>query len=57
MDGNETPLSEEELYSVYELLRKLTPEHELLQLAPLGPGPARTLRKISNTGRLAPGLN
>lgn len=37
MDGNETPLSEEELYSVYELLRKLTPEHELLQLAPLGP--------------------
>jgi hypothetical protein len=37
MDANETPLDEEELYSVYELLRKLTPEHELLQLAPLGP--------------------
>jgi hypothetical protein len=37
MDANETPLGEDELYSAYELLRKLTPEHELLQLAPLGP--------------------
>ena len=37
MDAIEKPLTEEELYSTYELLRKLTPEHELLQLAPLGP--------------------
>ncbi len=37
MDANEKPLTEEELYSVYELLRQLTPEHELVQLAPLGP--------------------
>jgi hypothetical protein len=37
MQTNETLLSDEELYSTYELLRSLTPEHELLQLAPLGP--------------------
>lgn len=37
METNETLLSDEELYSTYELLRSLTPEHELLQLAPLGP--------------------
>jgi Transposase DDE domain len=37
MDASEKRLTEEELYSTYELLRKLTPEHELLQLAPLGP--------------------
>ena len=37
MDANEKRLSEVELHSVYELLRRLTPEHELLQLAPLGP--------------------
>lgn len=37
MDATEKPLTEAELYSAYEMLRKLTPEHELLQLAPLGP--------------------
>lgn len=37
MDANEKRLAEAELFSAYELLRKLTPEHELLQLAPLGP--------------------
>lgn len=37
MDASEKHLTEEELCSAYELLRQLTPEHELLQLAPLGP--------------------
>ncbi len=37
MDANEQRLSEEELKSAYELLRKLTPAHELLEMAPLGP--------------------
>src|SRR5450432_3351345 len=37
MDANEKRLTEDELHSVYDLLRGLTPEHELLQLAPLGP--------------------
>lgn len=37
MDAIKKKLSEEELSSAYELLRQLTPEHELLQLAPLGP--------------------
>jgi hypothetical protein len=41
-EPDETLLSEEELYSTYELLRKLTPEHELLQLAPLGPAAVYT---------------
>ena len=37
MDANESTLTEEDRYSVFEMLRKLTPEHELLELAPLGP--------------------
>ena len=37
MEANETTLTEEDRYSVFEMLRKLTPEHELLELAPLGP--------------------
>jgi hypothetical protein len=36
MEANEKPLTEEELHSAFDLLRKLTPEHELLQFAPLG---------------------
>ena len=37
MEANETTLTEEDRYSVFEMLRKLSPEHELLELAPLGP--------------------
>jgi Transposase DDE domain len=37
MEANETTLTEEDRYSVFEMLRKLTPEHELLELGPLGP--------------------
>jgi len=37
MDANEQDLSEEELKSAFELLRSLTPAHELLEMAPLGP--------------------
>ena len=37
MEANETTLTDEDRYSVFEMLRKLTPEHELLELAPLGP--------------------
>ena len=37
MDAKPEQLSEEELFSTFELLRKLSPEHELLRLGPLGP--------------------
>ncbi len=36
MEVNEKLLTEEELHSAFDLLRKLTPEHELSQFAPLG---------------------
>src|SRR5271154_6119852 len=36
MEAIEKPLTEEALHSAFDLLRKLTPEHELLQFAPLG---------------------
>jgi DDE family transposase len=38
MEASKKTPTKEELYSAFELLRKLTPEHELLQLAPVGPG-------------------
>ncbi len=44
MEANEKPLTENELHSAFELLRKLTPEHELSQFAPLGAGRRFTRR-------------
>jgi hypothetical protein len=37
MEAKCEPLTSEELCSAFEILRRLTPEHELLQLAPTGP--------------------
>lgn len=37
MEASEKTRIDEEMYSAFELLRRLTPQHELLQLAPLGP--------------------
>ena len=37
MEAKQELLSEEELFSTFELVRKLSPEHELLRLGPLGP--------------------
>ena len=42
MEANEKRLTETELHSAFELLRKLTPEHELFQFAPLGPAAVYT---------------
>lgn len=42
MEADKKSLSEEELHSAFELLRKLTPVRELLQLAPLGPAAVYT---------------
>jgi hypothetical protein len=42
MEANERPLTQEELHSAFELLRKLTSELELLQQAPLGPAAVYT---------------
>ena len=36
MEAKQELLSEEELFSTFELVRKLSPEHELLRLGPLG---------------------
>jgi hypothetical protein len=37
MEAMQKTPTEEEIYSAFEMLRRLTPQHELLQLAPLGP--------------------
>lgn len=42
MEANKKTPTEAEIYSAFELLRRLTPEHELLQMAPVGPGAVYT---------------
>ena len=37
MDADGTPLTPEETHSAFELLRRMTPAHDLMQLAPTGP--------------------
>ena len=42
MDAAQRPLTDEEFHSACELLRRITPEHELLKLAPTGPAAVYT---------------